>query len=169
MICGKVWRFGDNIDTDAIIPGRYLDNYSPDFLAKHAMEGVDPDFASEISKGDVIVAGDNFGIGSSREQAAMALKAAGIKFILAESFARIFYRNAINYGILPIICKGCSEAFEAGEQICIDLEKSIIFSSDDRKKSMDFLLPDESFYRIFEAGGLMNLLRLELKEPFRSE
>jgi methanogen homoaconitase small subunit len=99
---GKVWKFGDNIDTDVIIPGRYLRTFSLDDLASHVMEGVDPNFAKNVQNGDIIVADWNFGCGSSREQAPVALKHAGVSAIVAKSFARIFYRNAINIG-LPVI------------------------------------------------------------------
>src|SRR5665648_25086 len=98
---GKVWKFGDNIDTDVIIPGRYLRTFSLDDLAAHVMEGIDPNFSKNVKKGDIIVADWNFGCGSSREQAPVALKHAGVATIVAKSFARIFYRNAINIG-LPV-------------------------------------------------------------------
>jgi len=100
----RTWKFGDNIDTDAIIPGRYLVIYDPRTLASHAFEGTRNEFAAEVSEGDVIVAGRNFGCGSSREHAPLALSGAGVRFIVARSFARIFYRNAINVGLLPIVC-----------------------------------------------------------------
>lgn len=102
LIRGKAWRFGDNVDTDAIIPGKYLRSADASVFAAHVLEGIDPDFAKKVRKGDVIVAGRNFGSGSSREQAVLALKHAGVACIVAESFARIFFRNAINVG-LPII------------------------------------------------------------------
>src|SRR5512137_1916542 len=102
MTSGRVWKFGDDINTDLIIPGKYLENYDPVHLAAHAMEGASKDFAKNVSKGDIVLAGLNFGCGSSREQAAIALKHAGIAAIIAKSFARIFYRNAINLG-LPVL------------------------------------------------------------------
>jgi len=165
MICGRVWKFGNDIDTDVIIPGRYLDNYSPKHLAKHVMEGVDIDFHSKVSEGDFIVAEKHFGIGSSREQAVIALKAAGIRVLLAESFARIFYRNAVNHGLLPLVCPNCSEVFETGEKICIDLEKGIIFSSEKPEKKLDFQQLPTPIARIVEAGGLINILKSEIQEP----
>jgi len=163
MIYGRVWKFGNDIDTDAIIPGCYLDNYSPEHLARHVMEGIDADFHFKVSEGDFIVAGKHFGIGSSREQAAIALKAAGIKVLLAESFARIFYRNAINQGLLPLVCPNCSNVFITGEKICVDLERGIVSSSDEPRKILDFQQLTPAIARIFEAGGLINLLRSEIQ------
>jgi len=162
MIQGKVWRFGDDIDTDAIVPGRYLDDYSPENLAKHVMEGVDPSFASKVSKGDIIVAGRHFGIGSSREQAPIALRAAGVEVILAESFARIFYRNAVNLGMLPLICPGCSEMFREGETMCVDIEHGRVFSSLMPEKSFELLPLPPIIAAIHSSGGLANLVRAEL-------
>lgn len=167
MKCGRAWRFGDAIDTDVIIPGHYLDNYSPEFLAKHVMEGVDPAFSSKVSKGDIIVAGKHFGIGSSREQAAIALKAAGVEMILAESFARIFFRNAVNLGMLPIVCPGCSNMFESGEQICVDIERGKVLSSGTTTKSLEFQPLSPLVAKIFEAGGLVNMLRSEFEPKQR--
>jgi len=161
---GRAWLFGDAVDTDVIIPGQYLDNYSPEFLAKHVMEGVDPSFSSKVSKGDVIVAGKHFGIGSSREQAAIALKAAGIEVLLAESFARIFFRNAVNLGMLPIVCPGCSQMFRSGEELCIDVERGKVFNSKDASRSLDFKPLSPAISKIYEAGGLVNLLKKEMHD-----
>lgn len=122
-IQGKVWKFGNNIDTDVIIPGRYLRTFSLDDLTAHVMEGVDPDFAKNVEKGDIIVADDNFGCGSSREQAPVALKHAGVSAVVAKSFARIFYRNAINIG-LPAIVADINA--KNGDILEINLEKGII-------------------------------------------
>lgn len=123
IIEGKVWRFGDNIDTDIIIPGRYLRTFNLDDLAAHVMEGISYDFAKEIKSGDIIVADSNFGCGSSREQAPVALKHAGVSAIVAKSFARIFYRNAINIG-LPVIIADIE--VNEGNKLRIDLEKGKI-------------------------------------------
>ena len=158
---GRAWVFGDSVDTDVIIPGQYLDNYSPEFLAKHVMEGIDPAFSSQVRKGDIIVAGKYFGIGSSREQAATALKAAGIEIILAESFARIFFRNAVNLGMLPIVCHGCAGKFRSGDELCVDIEHGKASDSKDSKRSLDFKPLSPTISRIYEAGGLINLLRSE--------
>ncbi|MGZ7047081.1 MAG: homoaconitase small subunit [Methanobacterium sp.] len=122
---GRVWKFGDNIDTDVIIPGRYLRTFSLDDLAEHVMEGVDPDFAKNVGKGDIIVADDNFGCGSSREQAPVALKHAGVSAIIAKTFARIFYRNAINIGLPVIIAK---INVGNGDILKIDLEEGTIIN-----------------------------------------
>jgi 3-isopropylmalate dehydratase small subunit len=164
MKCGRAWVFGDAVDTDVIIPGQYLDNYSPEFLAKHAMEGIDPTFSSRVMKGDIIVAGKYFGIGSSREQAVIALKAAGVGIILAESFARIFFRNAINLGMLPIVCPGCARMFRSGDELCIDAEQGKVFDSKDSKRSLTFKPLSPTISKIYEAGGLVNLLRTEIHQ-----
>ncbi|MGZ7208667.1 MAG: homoaconitase small subunit [Methanobacterium sp.] len=124
-IQGRVWKFGDNIDTDVIIPGRYLRTFSLDDLAEHVMEGIDPDFAKNVGKGDIIVADDNFGCGSSREQAPVALKHAGVSAIIAKTFARIFYRNAINIG-LPVIIAEINA--DNGDILKIDLEEGTIIN-----------------------------------------
>lgn len=159
MICGRVWIYGNDIDTDRIIPGRYLDNYSPEFLASHAMEGEDPEFPRKALRGDMIAAGRNFGIGSSREQAVIALKQAGIRVIIAESFARIFYRNAVNHGLLPIISADCRDRFENGEEICVDLENRRVASKSDSSKSAGFLEIPKIIREIYDAGGLVEILK----------
>ena len=122
-ITGRVWKFGDNIDTDVIIPGKYLRTTDMNVFASHVMEGIDPDFPKKVKKGDIIVAGRNFGCGSSREQAPLALKHAGIACVVAESFARIFFRNAINVG-LPII-EAKIECRE-GDVIEIDVGRGLV-------------------------------------------
>jgi len=126
-IRGKVWKLGDNINTDLIIAGRYkYDSLDMKELAKHAFEDLDPTLAQKIKPGDIIVAGKNFGCGSSREQAPEVIKALGVSAIVAESFARIFFRNAVNIGLAPIECKGISEAVETGDEIEVDMEKGEI-------------------------------------------
>lgn len=120
----KVWKFKDNVDTDIIIAARYLNTSDENELAKHIMEDADPKFFSKISRGDIIVAGENFGCGSSREHAPMALKAAGISCVIAKSFARIFYRNAINIGLLAIECD--TDAIDDGDELELDIEKGVI-------------------------------------------
>lgn len=148
-ISGKVWKFGDNIDTDVIIPGKYLRTTDMNVFASHAMEGIDPEFSQKVKKGDIIVAGRNFGCGSSREQAPLALKYAGISCIVAESFARIFFRNAINVGLPIIEAKiDCRE----GDTIEIDLEKGLV--RHENKTYPGTRLPD--FLRqILADGGLV--------------
>lgn len=149
FISGRTWKFGDNVDTDVIIPGKYLRTTDMGVFASHVMEGIDPEFPKKVKAGDIIVAGKNFGCGSSREQAPLALKYAGVACVVAESFARIFFRNAINVG-LPIIeakimCKD-------GDIIEIDLEKGIVKKED--KTYSATKLPD--FLReILSDGGLV--------------
>lgn len=148
-ISGRVWKFKDNIDTDVIIPGKYLRTTDMSVFASHVMEGIDPEFPKKVKKGDIIVAGKNFGCGSSREQAPLALKHAGVACIVAESFARIFFRNAINVG-LPII-EVAPECHE-GDIIEIDLEKGIVKTGD--RSYTCTKLPD--FLReILADGGLV--------------
>ena len=117
---GKVWKFGDNIDTDAIIPARYLNTSDPEVLACHCMEDADPEFVKKISPGDIIVAGENFGCGSSREHAPIAIKAAGISCVVAKSFARIFYRNAFNMGLPIFESKNLWDRVSEGQEIEVD-------------------------------------------------
>ncbi len=148
-ISGRVWKFKDNIDTDVIIPGKYLRTTDMSVFASHVMEGVDPQFPQKVKKGDIIVAGKNFGCGSSREQAPLALKHAGVACIVAESFARIFFRNAINVG-LPII--EASVECQEGDIIDIDLENGIVKIGDNAytgTKLTDFLR------EILADGGLV--------------
>ena len=121
-IKGKVWKFGKNIDTDVIIPARYLNTSDPEELAKHCMEDADPDFSKKIRPGDIIVAGKNFGCGSSREHAPIALKAAGIGCVIAPSFARIFYRNAFNMGLPIFECDETSSVLKQGDDVEVDAD-----------------------------------------------
>src|SRR3989337_191644 len=123
---GKVWKFGDNIDTDAIIPARYLNTSDPEELARHIMEDADRDFSSTVKSGDIIIAGTNFGCGSSREHAPIAIKAAGIQAVVAKSFARIFYRNAFNIGLPIFESEDASQKIREGDEIQIDADKGII-------------------------------------------
>ena len=125
MLSGRVWKYGDHVNTDLIIPGRYLDDYSAASLAAHAMEDIDPSFSTSVRMGDMIVAGRNFGCGSSREQAPLALKAAGVGAVVARSFARIFYRNCINVG-LPVIMCDAAGMFSTGDGAEIDLSAGTI-------------------------------------------
>jgi 3-isopropylmalate/(R)-2-methylmalate dehydratase small subunit len=154
---GKVWKFGDDIDTDIIIPGRYLVITNPDKLAKHCMEGLDSEFYKKIKKGDFIVAGKNFGCGSSREHAPLALQGAGIGAVIAESFARIFYRNATNVGIPLLEAPGISEVLENGEEIEVNMEKGIIISENGKEYKFKKLPP--FMLEILENGGLIPYLK----------
>jgi 3-isopropylmalate/(R)-2-methylmalate dehydratase small subunit len=122
-VTGPAVKFGNNVDTDVILPGKYLILLSPTDLAKHALEGLDPEFPEKAKKGVVIVGGKNFGCGSSREQAPLALKYSGVKCVIAESFARIFFRNAINIGLPVVECAGISAAVKTGDELSVDFDK----------------------------------------------
>jgi 3-isopropylmalate/(R)-2-methylmalate dehydratase small subunit len=121
-IRGRIWKYGDNVDTDVIIPARYLSLSTPEELARHCMEDLDPEFAGAVQPGDVIVAGENFGCGSSREHAPLAIKGAGVSCVIARSFARIFYRNAINVGLPILEAPTAVDGVEQGHQLEIDLQ-----------------------------------------------
>jgi len=155
LLTGRVWRFGNDVDTDAIIPGRFLTLYDPRELAKHAFEGTRDDFAGGAQEGDLIVAGRNFGCGSSREHAPLALKGAGIRVIVAGSFARIFYRNAINSGMLPLVCAAAGEIRD-GQTAELDLERGIL-TVDGKRYELE---PVPAFLReIVDSGGLVEYAR----------
>jgi len=154
MISGKVWRYGDHINTDLIIPGRYLDNYDLKHLAAHAMEDVDTQFAKDVRAGDIIVAGRNFGCGSSREQAPLALKAAGVAAVIAGSAARIFYRNAINVGLPMIVCPEASRLFEQGDVAEVDLAQGVLRNVR-TGMTAKFSPPPAFLLEILDDGGLV--------------
>ena len=158
-IKAKVWKFGDNIDTDLIIAARYLSTSDPVELAKHVMEDADPQFVQKMSDGDVIVAGENFGCGSSREHAPIALKAAGISAVIAKSFARIFYRNAFNMG-LPIFELPQSDEIKEGDTIEIDMKNGEIKNG---KKSYKFTPIPPFMQELIASGGLINFAKEEMK------
>ena len=157
----RAWVFGDDISTDAIIPGRYLVKWQSSELAKHAMEGADPEFARKVQRGDVIVAGKNFGCGSSREHAPIALKAAGVSAVVAESFARIFYRNAINQGLPVLTCPDVSRGFKSGDKVEIDTKKGIVRNLNTGKAFNAEPLPG-FVLEILDAGGLLSYLKRKL-------
>jgi 3-isopropylmalate/(R)-2-methylmalate dehydratase small subunit len=157
---GKVWRYGDNVDTDVIIPARYLNTADPKELAAHCMEDIDPSFAGKVASGDIIVAGRNFGCGSSREHAPVAIKASGVPCVIADSFARIFYRNAINIG-LPLIELGQAvEEIKNGDIIKIDTNKGIVENTTSGKTYSVQPLPG-FIQDIAKAGGLINYVKGE--------
>lgn len=160
-ITGKVWNFGSNIDTDLIIAARYLSSSDPDHLAKYVMEDADPDFASKVQPGDIIVAGENFGCGSSREHAPIALKAAGIAAVIAPTFARIFYRNAFNMGLPIFELENATDILE-GENITINLDEGTI-ESIDKKKTYKFSPIPPFMQELLACGGLMNYAAKEAK------
>jgi len=157
-IYGKAIKFGDNVDTDVILPGQYLVLTDPMELAKHAMEGLDPTFARKIRDGAIIVAGKNFGCGSSREQAPLALKYAGVKCVLAESFARIFYRNAITIGLPVLECPRVSSMVREEDELVVDLRVGEV-----KNKSKSLILQatklPEFVLEILSDGGLVEHLR----------
>ena len=166
-IKAKAHKFGDNINTDDIIPARYLNTCDPKELARHCMEGVDEEFVRKLDRpsvtGHCIVAGKNFGCGSSREHAPLAIKEAGISCVIAESFARIFYRNAINIGLPILESKRASERIDSGDEILIDLSKGKItnLSKNENYKAQAF---PEFIQEIIRAGGLMNYAKEKLKK-----
>ncbi len=157
----NVWKFGDDIDTDAIIPGKYLTINKPEELARHAFEGVRPEFARGIKAGDIIVAGFNFGCGSSREHAPLALKGAKVKCIIAKSFARIFFRNAINIG-LPLLECPDTDKIEEEDNIEVDFESGLITNNTKNQTYQATPLPD--FVRgIVDAGGLIGFAKKQVQ------
>ena len=157
---GRVWKFGDNIDTDIIIPARYLAYTDPKFLGQHCMEPLAPDFAKSARKGDIIVAGSNFGCGSSREHAPIAILAVGISVVIAKSFARIFYRNAFNQA-LGLLEADIYDAVSAGETIEVDLATGLIKTARGDVQAK----PIPSFMlELISEGGLINHLRRQLEE-----
>jgi len=157
-IKGRIWKYGDDVNTDVIFPGKYTYTVTDfDEMAKYAMEDLDPDFASSVNPGDVVVGGNNFGCGSSREQAAFCLKAAGVGAVIAKSFARIYFRNCINAGLPAIVQKDVVDAVEKGEEITVDLAAGVITTSAGREFSFP-ALPEE-VRGILEAGGLVEWVR----------
>ncbi|MRJ02321.1 MAG: 3-isopropylmalate dehydratase small subunit [Epsilonproteobacteria bacterium] len=165
IITGRVWKFGDNIDTDLIIAARYLNTSDPHELAKHVMEDADPEFVKKLQPGDIIVAGENFGCGSSREHAPIALKAAGVAAVVAKSFARIFYRNAFNMG-LPIFEVPDADKIGEGDLITIDMEGGII--KDLNRGSIYPFNPIPPFMQeLLACGGLINYAKAQILEGRR--
>jgi 3-isopropylmalate/(R)-2-methylmalate dehydratase small subunit len=160
---GKAVTFGNNVDTDVILPGKWLSLIDPVELAKHAMEGLDPNFRKKAKAGVIVVGAKNFGCGSSREQAPLALKYAGVKCVLAESFARIFYRNSINIGLPVTECKGISEAVKTGDQIKVDLESGQIQNKTANQTLQGTKLPT-FIMEIISDGGLIKNLRKRLNK-----
>ena len=158
----KAIKFGNNIDTDVILPGQYMTLVDPNELAKHALAGIDLEFPKKAQKGVILVGGKNFGCGSSREQAPLALKHSGVKCIIAESFARIFFRNAINIGLPVIECKGISSAVETGDKLAVDFEVGKIENISNGKKFQVEKLPT-FILEILTDGGLIENLRRKMK------
>lgn len=162
-IRGRVWRFGDDVNTDLIQPGKYLELTDPIEMAKHAMEGADPEFVKKAKPGDIIVGGRNFGCGSSRENAPLALKYAGIGAVVAESFARIFYRNAINIGLAALECPGISKTVKAGDILEVFMGGGVV--NDVTSGAQLKFIPMPGFMlEIFSAGGLVEYMKSHMDE-----
>ena len=151
-IRGRVWEYGDEIDTDIIYPGKYLVSFDPLEAAKHAMEGIETDFCKKISKGDILVVGKNFGSGSAREQAALALKYAGVEAVIAEVFPRTFYRNAINVGLPVVEIKGVKDKIDEKDEIEVDLDQGLIRNLT-KKKDYPFMPQPPFILEILKIGG----------------
>lgn len=158
IVKGTVFKYGDNVDTDVIIPARYLNIADPKELAIHCMEDIDQDFVKNVKSGDIMVANKNFGCGSSREHAPLSIKVSGISCVIASSFARIFYRNAINIGLPILECTEAAEAIEAGDEVEVDFATGVI---KDVTKNQEFqALPFPDFIQdIIDAGGLLKSLK----------
>lgn len=151
---GTVHKYGDNVDTDVIIPARYLNTSSHEELAAHCMEDIDRDFVNKVKTGDILVAEKNFGCGSSREHAPIAIKASGISCVIAKTFAQIFYRNAINIGLAILECPEASEKIEAGDEVSIDFDTGLITNATKGETYQANPFPD-FIKEIIQAGGLM--------------
>ena len=154
MIKGNVFKYGDNIDTDVIIPARYLNTSDPQELKKYCMEDIDSEFLKKVQNGDVMVGGKNFGCGSSREHAPIAIKASGISVIVAKSFARIFYRNAINIGLPIVECPDAVDNIENGDIVSVDLETGVLYIDN---KGLSYKIPPfpAAIQKIIDKGGLL--------------
>jgi len=158
LLRGKAWKFGEDVDTDVIIPARYLNVSDPAELAKHCMEDADPEFASKVKNGDIIVAGKNFGCGSSREHAPLAIKGAGVGCVIAPSFARIFYRNAFNIGLPIFESAEAAQNIETGDIVEVDAEQGLIKNITKNETYTSTSVPD-FMRKIVEAGGLINYVK----------
>ena len=156
---GRCWKYGDNVNTDEITPARYLNTTDLKELASHCMEDIDPDFVKKVSKGDIIIAGDNFGCGSSREHAPLSIKEFGISCVIAKSFARIFFRNAINIGLPIFESKEAAEEIKEGDEVNVDVNLSKINNLATNKEYSFTPFPKE-LKDIIESGGLMEYVKL---------
>ena len=162
-LSGKVWKFGDDVNTDLIIPGKYLELTDPREMARHAMEGADPTFAERFSPGDIIVGGRNFGCGSSREHAPLALKYAGAGAVIAESYARIFFRNAINIGLPALVCPGITEGADDGDTLEVDTAGGVI-ENRTTERTLRFTSLPGFMVEILNEGGLVAYIRNHMDE-----
>lgn len=154
---GSVFKYGDNVDTDVIIPARYLNSSDPKELAAHCMEDIDKEFVNQVKSGDLIVADKNFGCGSSREHAPIAIKAAGVSCVIAETFARIFYRNAINIGLPIIECPAAAKGIESGDEVEVDFDTGVITNVTKGTTFQGQAFP-EFMQKIIKAEGLVNYI-----------
>ena len=162
MVTGKVYKYGDNVDTDVIIPARYLNAPSPEELAKHCMEDIDASFAAKVQPGDIMVGGANFGCGSSREHAPIAIQACGVRCVIAASFARIFYRNAINIGFPILECPEAAAAINKGDTISVDFETGVIVDETTGEKFQATAFP--AFIQgIIAKGGLLPYIKAKVE------
>ena len=160
--CGKVFKYGDNVDTDVIIPARYLNSSDAAELAQHCMEDIDKEFVKNVKKGDLIVADKNFGCGSSREHAPIAIKASGISCVIAETFARIFYRNAINIGLPIIECPEASKGIEEGDEVEVDFDSGVITNNTKGTSFQGQAFP-EFMQKIIASEGLIPYINSQNK------
>ena len=163
ILGGKAFVFGSNIDTDQIYPGRYLALTDPKLVAEHAMEGADPDFVNKVQPGDILVAGKNFGCGSSREHAPITLKNVGVGAILAESFARIFYRNAINLGMPLLVVPEISGKVKTGDRLSVDIQTSVVQNETSGTEIRGEKI-SEYMYHILENDGIKNLIKKQYEK-----
>ncbi len=167
-IKGKAWTFGDDIDTDAIIPARYLNTHDEKILAEHCMEDADPEFSKKVNRGDIIVAGKNFGCGSSREHAPIAIKACGVSCVIAESFARIFYRNAFNMGLPILECPEAVKEINSGDILTVNLTTGKIRNETTGKTYQAIPIPQ--FMRdLIQAGGLIPYIKSKMEDSFNEQ
>lgn len=158
MIKGKVYKFGDDIDTDVIVPATYLSTFDPKELAKHCMEYTNPEFYSQVKEGDIIVAGRNFGCGSSREHAPIAIKGCGVSIVIAKSFARIFYRNALNIGLYILECPQAVDGISADDTVSVNVDTGLITNETTGKTYQALPFP-KFIQNIIECGGLINAIK----------
>jgi len=157
VLRGRAWKYADDVDTDVIIPARYLNTSDPVELARHCMEDIDASFAGKVSKGDIIVAGKNFGCGSSREHAPIAIKASGVSAVVARSFARIFYRNAFNMGLPIFEAPEAVDGIDAGDRLAVDMEKGVL-RNETKGREYRFTPIPPFMQELVAAGGLLNYI-----------
>jgi 3-isopropylmalate/(R)-2-methylmalate dehydratase small subunit len=157
---GRAFRYADNVNTDVLYPGRHLANPNPEYMKAHALEDLDPNFAKQVKPGDVVVGGRNFGCGSSREQAVACLKYSGVEHVVAKSFARIYYRNAVNNGVAPLVCPEAVDGVEDGDEVEVDMAQGVIRNRTKGSQHRFEPLP-EFLLEILRMGGLIPWLRAQ--------